>query len=298
MRKKRIAISSLAVLMSGGAAPVYTISGTVYDADGSTPVEGATVALGALSAVSAANGTYTIADVPPGASGSMTCAKAGYSWTAITVAAMSGSLTSQNYTNAWWAGGGSSAGNIRAYQPIGAASLAASYVNLKNPGTGNAAPGTAPTWDATNGWKFAAASSQYLNTGARALIANNSMFIRFSNVSTGDISSIASGTYLRAYVAAGSLWYFGQGDQQSIATAATAGVLAVVGPSGFKDGVKQGITLTNALVPTGLDILIGCMNNGAPTAFNNVYIQAWALYNVTVSDAQAAMISTAMANLT
>ena len=32
-----------------------------------------------------------------------------------------------------------------AYQPKGAASLAASYFNLANPGTYNAAPGTAPS---------------------------------------------------------------------------------------------------------------------------------------------------------
>jgi hypothetical protein len=80
------------------AATTYTISGTVYDADGSTAVVGATVALGALSAISGADGTYTISIIPSGTSGSMTCTKTGKAFAAITIAAMSGNLTSQNYT--------------------------------------------------------------------------------------------------------------------------------------------------------------------------------------------------------
>jgi hypothetical protein len=87
------------IAASGGGAAVYTISGTVYDADGTTPVEGATVALGAYSAESGVDGTYTIASVPAGTSGSMTCTLEGYSWTAISIAAMSGNLTGQDYTN-------------------------------------------------------------------------------------------------------------------------------------------------------------------------------------------------------
>ena len=89
------------IAASGGAAAAvtYTISGTVYDADGSTPVEGATVALGELTAESGVDGTYTIASVPAGTSGSMTCTLEGYSWTAISIAAMSGNLTGQDYTN-------------------------------------------------------------------------------------------------------------------------------------------------------------------------------------------------------
>jgi hypothetical protein len=82
----------------GGAAPKYTISGTVYDTDGSTAVASATVALGTLTATSGVDGTYTISNVPAGTSGSMTCTKAGLNWTAISVSAIAGNLTSQNYT--------------------------------------------------------------------------------------------------------------------------------------------------------------------------------------------------------
>lgn len=83
--------------MSGGVV-TYTISGTVYESDGSTAVQGATIALGSYTATSAANGTYTISGIPAGTSGSMTCTKATYTWSAISISAMSGNLTSQNYT--------------------------------------------------------------------------------------------------------------------------------------------------------------------------------------------------------
>jgi hypothetical protein len=81
-----------------GGISTYTISGIVYDADGTTPVSGATVALGLLTATSGVDGTYTISNVPAGTSGSMTCTKGGYNWVAIAIAAMAANLTAQNYT--------------------------------------------------------------------------------------------------------------------------------------------------------------------------------------------------------
>lgn len=62
----------------------------------------------------------------------------------------------------WWVVPGKTC--VAAYQPIGAASLAASYVNLANPGTYDAAPGVAPTWASATGWTFNG-STQYLTTG-------------------------------------------------------------------------------------------------------------------------------------
>jgi hypothetical protein len=80
--------------------------------------------------------------------------------------------------NGWWNNNGAIAGCVAAYQPIGAADLAASYVNLFNPGTNNAAPGTAPTWDVTDGWIFG--GTNYLNTGI-VPADSYSVFVRFTN---------------------------------------------------------------------------------------------------------------------
>lgn len=79
----------------------------------------------------------------------------------------------------WWLAGGVSAANaIVAYQPIGAANLAGSYINLANAGTHNAAPGVAPTFDASTGWTFN--GTQYLTT---TITPNDSpsIIIRYSN---------------------------------------------------------------------------------------------------------------------
>lgn len=65
----------------------------------------------------------------------------------------------------WYlAGGVAKATCLAAYQAIGAASLAESYVNLANPGTYNLSGGVAPTWAAETGWTFDG-SSQYKLTG-------------------------------------------------------------------------------------------------------------------------------------
>lgn len=62
----------------------------------------------------------------------------------------------------WWDNDGAIAGCVAAYAPVGAADLASSYVNLVTPGTYDAAPGVAPTWDAATGWTFNG-STQWLN---------------------------------------------------------------------------------------------------------------------------------------
>lgn len=53
----------------------------------------------------------------------------------------------------WWEAGGAS-GCVAAYQSIGAASLAASYVNLANPGTHDLTVVVAPAWSSGVGWTF------------------------------------------------------------------------------------------------------------------------------------------------
>lgn len=66
----------------------------------------------------------------------------------------------------WWTAGGAT-GCVAAYQPIGAASLAASYVNLANPGTYDLAVGggaSAPAFDAATGWGFDG-TNRWLATG-------------------------------------------------------------------------------------------------------------------------------------
>lgn len=93
MRLNRGELLAMGILGSS-AAPTYTISGTITD--GASAVAGVTVALGALSAVSGADGTYTISSIPAGTSGTLTATKTGWTFGTISIAAMSGNLTGQN----------------------------------------------------------------------------------------------------------------------------------------------------------------------------------------------------------
>lgn len=63
---------------------------------------------------------------------------------------------------AWYTAASSGATCVRAYAPVGAASLAASYVD--ETGNQDAAPGVAPTWAYGTGWTFNG-TTQYLGFG-------------------------------------------------------------------------------------------------------------------------------------
>lgn len=91
----------------------------------------------------------------------------------------------------WFLLPGTPSANFKAvYDPLNAASLAASYVNKAQPGTNDAQLGTAPSLD--GGWVFAGA--QYLKTGL--VPVNNqqwSLYIKYSDYVSGTNTVI--GTY-------------------------------------------------------------------------------------------------------
>ena len=78
----------------------------------------------------------------------------------------------------WWEAGGAS-GAVAVYQPKGAASYAASLTDLSG-NENDASEGTAPDWDADNGWKFNG-SDDYLDTGL-VIASGYTIIVRFSNV--------------------------------------------------------------------------------------------------------------------
>jgi hypothetical protein len=272
----------------------YTISGTVYDADGSTAVAGATVALGALSAVSAANGTYTITSVPAGTSGSMTCTKAGYSWAAISVAAMSGNLAAQNYSNAWWAAGGCAALCVAAYKPLGAANIAASYVNLANPGTYDCVAISAPTFDTTYGWSF---NNNALDCGFKPTGGTHSAIIRLAEANTSTTKrwfgvSEAAKNFNLGFEWGATLAYVANRSNSAAGTFAS-GVVALSGWKYYKDGALVATMATGTPAESQYNCYIGYPNNNAGE-YGIFKTPAVAFYNNGI-DSYVAAISTAMA---
>lgn len=198
----------------------------------------------------------------------------------------------------WWTVAGQTC--VAAYQPKGATDLAASYVNLANPGTNNAAPGTAPTFDTATGWTFTRASSQYLTTGI--LPTNNqtwSIIVRFSGLTlTNYVALVHCYDTTQAQFgllqgASGSALYYRNGGQL-LKTVATSGVLCVAGNVGYKDGTAETGTIG---VPSGnitKALTIGASNEASVTHFLAGDIQALAIYSTTLSASDVAALTTAM----
>jgi len=207
----------------------------------------------------------------------------------------------------WYLAGGVSAANcVAAYQPKGAASLAASYTNLATPGTYTAAPGTAPTFAAATGWSFAQASSTYLTTG----IVPASGWSAIVRLSDAIYNSSASAPVLGSGVVGSSnsfqlipiettnaLSLFVYGNAFNNSTKVTAGVLALAGSSMYIDGSSAG-SVGGTFSGSGVALVIGAHNNAGTIARHvTAKIQAIAIYNTTLTAPQVAAFSAAMAAL-
>jgi hypothetical protein len=198
----------------------------------------------------------------------------------------------------WYLAGGSPL-PVAVYVPKGAADLAASYVNLANPGTYNAAPGTAPTFAAATGWTFAAASSQYLDTGLVMASNTYSVVVRFSGAvnNSGRLFGYSSGTAILSIVPDnGTVARYSYANNVDVAPDLAAGVLAITPTNGYRNGTSEasmaGYSGTNAR-----SMYIGAINSGSASLFFSGNILALAIYNATLTAPQVAAISAAMALL-
>lgn len=201
----------------------------------------------------------------------------------------------------WWDNNGAISGCVAAYAPKGAASLAASYINLANPGTYNAAPGVAPTFNTVDGWTFNG-TTQYLSTG---IIPSNvytwSVLCRFSNGGTGDRCLCGTRTgssyfFIRHNQGGTAVgYYYGSNGVSTVAPGATSGVLGFAGTSAYRNGVLNG-TITGGTIPTFTHgIYIGGYNSSGSffEAFSGK-IQALAIYSTTLTAGEVATLTTLM----
>jgi hypothetical protein len=193
------------------------------------------------------------------------------------------------------------------YQPYGAANQAASYVNLINPGTYDAAPGTAPTWDATNGWKFNNATSQYLTTGYELSTDHSSTLIHFTNLS-GSWKCLAGGTkktggsdFSLNTAQSASCYYFQWGSGGGLGTWAASGNIGIAGVNWVdytsRCYVNGNFVGTVAINPPGTTypLFIGALNSaGSPSSYCSVYITLLISFNILLTDEQMATVAAAM----
>ncbi|MEI6462589.1 MAG: LamG-like jellyroll fold domain-containing protein [bacterium] len=219
---------------------------------------------------------------------------------------MDGTYTNDGWNQIPWWTLNNSTGTVAAYQPIGASSLANSYINKANPGTNDATTGVAPTWSASTGWT-GDNSTTYLKTGIIPQANTWSAIARFSGMSGTNAQNVLSSTNASNgnialepitsssnshYYANGSSWV---GNSNRLAS----GVMAVAGAYGYLNGTQDVSGLGSGGSYPGNEIYLMARNNNGLGSNNNMSgsLQAAAIYNTTLTAAQVASISSAMANL-
>lgn len=199
----------------------------------------------------------------------------------------------------WWQVSGKTC--VIAYQPKGAASQAASYSNLANPGTYDAAAGSVPTWASGTGWTFNG-SSQYLTTGWTVSSTSVTAICRFSGGgTTGDpilLGAVSSGSkrlYLCTYDSSGRGVGYGNDYRVYVTPGITSGVLAVAGNQGYRNGSADGGTISPNSTAAGLTVYVGCYNGaGSPQYYFTGNILAVAIYSAVLTSGEVSALTTRM----
>lgn len=202
----------------------------------------------------------------------------------------------------WWLAGGINPANVvAAYRAKGAASYAASKINLANPGTYDCVDGVAyPSWAAATGWTFVTASSQYLNTGI-LLPSSGSVFVQIANASAVVAHVVAgcSGTtgVFDIWPGNGAVVIYRYGTNYTTPSARMInGNLGIAGTQPYKNGVADGATLTNGFVASATYPLhIGRWNRPGDKNYFTGDVTKMAVYSTTLSAAQSLALATAMA---
>jgi len=205
-----------------------------------------------------------------------------------------------SHTRQWWLAGGIHPSQVvAAYQPKGAVSLEASYVNLANPGTNDATVGVAPTLN--DGWVFDGLT-QYLigptptNGGAFARYEMPSA--RWVIVFGSDYGS--NDNRFSVYPATGgtSAVSFRKGVTTTYGSPTLAGVIGMNG----NNGVLNGAVVTAALgsITAAGACYIGAVNlSGVADDFflGNISAITFLSESAVLTSAQIAALSAAMAAL-
>ena len=202
----------------------------------------------------------------------------------------------------WYLSGGIPAANcIAAYQPIGAASLALSYVNLANPGTYDAtAPTAAPDHSTAEGWIFDSASSEYLSTGVpvNLMVGDGSLIIKYTDFTAGGYFVGASGCVLRKFIGTYSRYSNGGTNLQIDVAPNLLGTSAVAGNKAYRDGIAEPGDIPSGVISEIYPIFVNTYNNlGSPATFCTYKVQALAIYDITLTPAKVLAVHNAMEGL-
>ena len=206
----------------------------------------------------------------------------------------------------WWLAGGISASDcIAAYQPKGAASYAASKVNLANPGTHDATDGTTyPSWGASDGWVFDG-SGKYLATDIIPIIVTNlwSAIVKISGGGTGRFLYGTNDSSYREFgfraINSTTMNYANGKSVNKTVSDAYNGVFAIAGLGAYADGnlLSGDIPLYPAYPCGKIHFGARVYAYGTKDQFYTGKVQAAAIYNTVLTSAQVSALTTAMSAL-
>lgn len=171
----------------------------------------------------------------------------------------------------WWLSGGVTVPVHFVYVPYGAASLAASKVNLDNPGTNDAYGAAFPNWSALRGWyNDISGTDRYAQSGVA--VANNQTYIvKYANyqpsrtdIVVGARTSGTNGMFIEPNAGTGSIGYAYGGVRIGSATPVSA-ALAIAGKSVYKDGLSDGADIPAGTITSTVEVWVMTLNdNGSP----------------------------------
>lgn len=197
------------------------------------------------------------------------------------------------YAN-WWLAGDVPAINAKAaYQPLKAASLAASYINKAIPGTNDAVAVVAPEWNADDGWVFNGVD-MVLDPGLVPVTAGQtwSMVARYDGfVMHATIATYIAGEYTSSRHFSIALGYssnmamvFGNGGLRTIGTSDIEGYLGFAGNKPWARVTALSTITAGANNPV-LDMLIGALNvSGNPSNFFKGNLKCLGVWDKVLTD--------------
>lgn len=203
----------------------------------------------------------------------------------------------------WWlAGGIPQSACVAAYQAKGASSLAASQINLANPGLYTLTMNGSPTWN-IGGWT-SVTNSGFATGITPAYDGSWSMIAKVFNCgATGYIAAAGSyinggaypGFYLAPYWNENKVHYNNGGDV-GVAPALASGVLAVSKNKGYRNGVVETEALANA-GGNAVEIYLLTLYNSSGQKIGNLgggYLCSISIYKAPLTDYQVVAVGNEM----
>jgi hypothetical protein len=192
---------------------------------------------------------------------------------------------------------------LGAWQGIGAASYAASKVNLANPGTYDLTSRSTnefPLWSSYDGWIMFGGWDQHLDTGITNIADAYTIVVRFSECAGDQMSAFG-------LTSAGQMFFFPNrygstlsyhGSSVYANPRMTSGVFAIAGTNSYRNGTLDSALGHLAGTVTGTNMKIGEYQGVRPGSDDcRIKVQAFAMYSRALTAPENLAVAAAMAAL-